>query len=577
MKSSLARDIFLVFFAGFMAFFVVPIFLIGNNPDDYQFADIRMFLYSSVIFSGLLGAFFSIVCSILHLFRLGKTSRYLASYLVMWIVVAGLFLPVSISNDMVDPEINSVDKLNFVLAVIIAGFLTFISRTKARNSLVVFVAVTVFATISLALIQISQSLLSASTSDSLILSKNRNILVLSFDGVPGEVVSDQFRENSQYGDIFKDFVLFNNAVSQGPATDSSMLGELFGVRDFQQMGANERAIVKKLEADGLVDALLLNRVPDSYSYHYKFGKKIRIPSPIATFDFFRYPIVRIWTRLVFNFLDWKRDARAILMQLLESTRESNLTLKMTSGSGPKWDGKYIATILEYEHFINELSVADKDLSVRFLHFTFTHFPVDFDENCQFRSGDDDWYKNNQNSEGVRREAICALSQFSVFIEKLKDLKIYDNSLIVLKSDHGQPASYFDEYPRDLRVNGSGRLGYNRYRPTLLIKDFAAERPTVTVEDKLVLLNDLAKTLCLSSNLGQDCEIFPGVDLLGNFSEDSAGPYYLYVPKTRKGSHSFKTFESVFIPSRKLSLLNAMQASGMINLSGPDNTRNNTQE
>jgi hypothetical protein len=450
--------------------------------------------------------------------------------------------------------------------------------TRARKYVAIFVSVAVITSVSSSLITISQSILSASTADSLKLSKNRNILVLSFDGVPGNVVSDLFREDRRYARIFKDFVLFSNAVAQSPATDDSMMGELFGVRDYRQMGANRRAVISKLEAEGLVDELLLSRVPDSYSYHYRWGKNIRSPNSIDTFDFFRYPIVRILTRFSLHrelFL-WDRDVRGILLPLIQSSGISDIALKMASGSGPKWDAKNNSEIIEYQNIVDELSVSDKSLSVRYLHFTFTHWPVDFDKNCRFRSEDDGWFEHSQNSAGVKQEAICALSQFAMFVEKLKTLKIYDNSLIVLKSDHGKPARFFDEYPHDLSINGNGKVGYNRYRPTLLIKDFAVDRPTVTVKNNLVLLNDLAQTLCIKSDLGQDCELFPGVNLLGDFSEGD-GTYYLYVAKSSKSNYNFKTHVSVLVPSRKLSLLKAMQASDVISLSSPGNTKDKIDE
>ncbi len=577
MKSNLALDILLVFTAGVMAFFVVPVFMIGISIGDYQFIDVKTFLYTSIVFSSICGVFFSLGCIVLHLLRLRLLSRYLASYLVLWVVFTGLFLPVSVSTSMVDPEINPVDKANFAIATIIVGLIAFSCLTKAGKYVVIFVSVVVFASVSSALFTISQSLVT-SNSDSLVLSENRNILILSFDGVPGDVVSDLFREDSQYTEKFKDFVLFSNAVSQSPATDASMMGELFGVRNYRQLGENRQAVISKLEAEGLVDELLLNRVPDSYSYHYGWGKTIRNPSPIDTFDFFRYPIVRIWTRfsLYRGFFHWDQDVRGVLLPLLRSTGKSDSALQMVSGLGPKWDAKLNSEIVEYEHFVNELSVSNKSLSVRYLHFNFTHWPVDFDEKCQFRSDDNDWFINSQNSEGVKQEAICALSRFSMFVEKLKDLKIYDNSLIVLKSDHGKAAGFFDEYPNDLEINGHAGLGYNRYRPTLLIKDFAADKPTITVENNLVLLNDLAKTLCIKADLGQDCEIFPGINLLGDFSED-AGPYYLYVVKNSKSNHRFKTHVSVFVPSRKLSLLEAMQASDLISLSRPSNAKDYVHE
>ena len=64
--------------------------------------------------------------------------------------------------------------------------------------------------------------------------------------------------------------------------------------------------------------------------------------------------------------------------------------------------------------------------------------VEFDRHCQFKGHDHDWFTRHQNRQSVKEESYCALQQFSRFIAKLKELGIFDKTLIVLKSDHGKP-------------------------------------------------------------------------------------------------------------------------------------------
>lgn len=218
--------------------------------------------------------------------------------------------------------------------------------------------------------------------------------------------------------------------------------------------------------------------------------------------------------------------------------------------------------------VSNLRTKDKDYSVRYMHFTFTHFPVDFDENCNYRSDDAGWYGSHQNESGIVLQTECALKKMVELSDKLKSLGIYDRSLVVFKSDHGKPSNYYSAYPNSLRINNNRDWGYSRYRPALLVKGFGAVKPQITYVDELVLLNDLAKTLCEASGQSVDCEKFPGINLLNNgLSVDT--PYYLYVPKDAESSFSHNDHLSVMVPTRKIPLLQAVKDSQKIEISISD--------
>ena len=76
------------------------------------------------------------------------------------------------------------------------------------------------------------------------------------------------------------------------------------------------------------------------------------------------------------------------------------------------------------------------------HFNFSHFPVDFDDNCNYFSYNRKLFLINQNYESVKKETLCSIKLMSNFLKKLIDLDLYENSTIVLKSDHGTPSNYF---------------------------------------------------------------------------------------------------------------------------------------
>mgnify|MGYP001262482303 CR=1 FL=1 len=106
----------------------------------------------------------------------------------------------------------------------------------------------------------------------------------------------------------------------------------------------------------------------------------------------------------------------------------------------------------------------------------------------------------------------------------------------------------------------------------MIKDFSAVNKKPVYKSDLVLQNDIAKTVCLNSEVPADCNVFNGVNLLAD-SLKTDEPYYLYVPQNQdEGFWLFENLISVKIPSRSTSLLQAMQNSELIKLSNSDENK-----
>jgi hypothetical protein len=581
MKSRLIVNITYCFLSSIFVFILIPIVIIGNSPKDYQFLDVLVFFKSGVLFSILLGLIFSIVYLIFHLFRLNQISNIFPLFVFLWVFITGFISPVSISMGMVDPGFAAVDKINFVVSFAIVGLLCVIAFKIGPKPIFIIVSVVAITTTASALYSIYDSgilqkeniasfaLSNKMSLDPFALSNKKNILVVSFDGMPGSIMTEIIKNDKKRAKDLKDFIVFSNAVSQSPATSASLMGEIYGVLDYKSKGKKISDVLKAFANEGLNEKLLHKRVEDSYDYGYGgFGKPMKINSlppdlrKIETFDFFRYPIVRVGTRFALLALHWGKST-----QYLQLFQTSNLDFynKIRNSYGERWDRKNQGRLRDFETFIDNIRISDKTFSVRYMHFLFTHYPVNFDENCNYRSDDYNWHFTNQNKSGIQKELNCVLNLFSRFLEKLKKIGLYDNSLIVLKSDHGKPLTYFSNPPDNLSINETEKWGYNRYRPTLMIKDFAANKSNVTYKSELVLINDLANTLCRKSGLNMQCNQTPGVDLLSD-SLKSEEPYYLYVVKNRKhDDFRFDAQVSVKIPSRNLSLFEAMKEAGLFNI------------
>ena len=379
------------------------------------------------------------------------------------------------------------------------------------------------------------------------------------------------RNRLEFTNSLKDFIIFENSVNHAPSTKDSLIGDIYGAQDYSLIGNSNRQINKNLINSKLFENNAVNKIVDSYHFGYHRSgiesANLRTPTPPSeTFDFFRYPIVRIVTSYGLNILNWKSFKRFEQYTGVGDKTELAVLLDKVQKNGPyKWN-KLVRDFYLYDLFLSSSSIGDKPISLRYLHFNLTHNPFLYDQKCVYKGNDKDWYDRNQNKQGILKQSTCGLLKFSRFLERLKKLGIYNESLIVFKSDHGQNPFYFSEYPDNLYINDNLNWGYNRYKSFLMIKDFERVSQKPVFKSDLVLQNDIAKTICLNSGVDSDCNVFNGVNLLAD-SLMTDEPYYLYVPKNQDdGYWLFENLITVKIPSRSVSLLQAMKNSELIKLS-----------
>ncbi len=576
------RNALVCFLASITAFIVTPVFMIGSSPEDYSFITFEAFIRSGVLFSSL---YFFVIFSIgivFNLFKMEKAASLFSSFNLYWIVSAGLLFPLSASTGMVAPESNPVNILNILWVVILVFTLCMLTMTKFKKYVYVFTIILIVNTfVSSAASIYNSGIISTASNDihpSLKLSKNKNILVISFDGMPGELISKIIKENDRYSNTLKDFVVFENAVSQSPATTASLMGDIYGVIDYKSKGETTSQAKKVITSEGVNEALIMTHISDTYQFGYSGFEieQMEIPSPeaeaqsvdSATLDLFKYPTIRLWTSKSLRFY-WGETIQKTINDIILPEATNSFAKKLRYHKGKHWDKKNIMSLAKFNSFTSNIKTNDKDISLRYMHLTFTHFPVDFDDKCNYRSDDKLWHNTNQNEAGIKTELICAIDVFINFIGKLQKLDIYDNSLVIFKSDHGKPVNYFSAPPNNFKINSNKSWGYNRYRPTLMVKGIGVVNDNIIFRPELVLLNDIARTTCESSTLNIECNNIEGVNLLGE-KLDNGKPYYLYVPKDKQSNFKYDSHISVKIATREHSLLEAMEFSPSITLSTPSN-------
>lgn len=143
----------------------------------------------------------------------------------------------------------------------------------------------------------------------------------------------------------------------------------------------------------------------------------------------------------------------------------------------------------YDGFNNSAIETSSAAQFRLIHAEGAHVPLDMDENLNRIVG------------GTYLQKTTATAKLiAAFIERLKAAGVYDNSVIIILSDHGyQPASGAPE-----------NYILSRFNPVLMIKGFG-ERHDFAVSDKPVSYLDLPDAYVDLLNGKQTAELFPDAE------------------------------------------------------------------
>ena len=534
-------------------FFVVPAYMISVSMENYQF------LNKSLLVKLLALPSLYILCILIGVYYLSKLVKFekhltkVLYFLLFWFTISGLLFPIIEKAGMVDP-IDTKIKISALTATLaVTSILTLGVYSKYKNYIFIFFGILVGSPLIQNATKIFSFFKDYERGGVTVLSKEKNVLVFSFDGIPGKIALDLINENADLSDQFSDFTSFSNVVGAASATVPSLMSELYGTVNLKAIGNTERELHKLLNKD----ELLLND-PNYSSFNYctyqYFSNKPEMVVPIGgisespslmkegidIYDFLDFVIVRMGTRYLLKTVNFVSSGIFPYKQLsfkildIQSSTDNDLDLKLENHKGNDWDKKNIQTFNDFNAFIDNLTNDSEVPCIRHMHFTFTHYPVDFDENMNYQSDSYEWHKANQNEKGTRNETLGTLNRISDLLDKLKEIDAYDNSFIVIKSDHGKPKEYYDTSPDNVMINDHDKWGFGRYRPLLMIKEIDKTSDRIKDINRLVTLGDLAVTLrSRFSSIREHAQV-PGVDLLN--PEKTSGQnevFYMYIPPNRE--------------------------------------------
>jgi len=140
-------------------------------------------------------------------------------------------------------------------------------------------------------------------------------------------------------------------------------------------------------------------------------------------------------------------------------------------------------------FVRRLRPLHDRPAVRAMHLVFPHSPIVYDENCTLYGRSKPWTREN-----FVKQATCATKSFLTFLDRLRALGLYHDSLIVFTADHGAGFGPVSDGPAPTIRDCGGRDLIAYAHPLLAIKP-----PGVSSDLKFsaapAQLTDLRSTIC----------------------------------------------------------------------------------
>lgn len=135
----------------------------------------------------------------------------------------------------------------------------------------------------------------------------------------------------------------------------------------------------------------------------------------------------------------------------------------------------------YRWLTKKLHVGDASPTLKVFISTTSHHPYRVGKNCRMESSE-------SKIEAMKKQYFCNISLFTDFIGKLKQLGVYDNTMIIWVADHGSRQKFADI--------GSGKYAteISEASVTFAVKPFGKSNTPLQYSDAPVQLVDVAPTV-----------------------------------------------------------------------------------
>lgn len=331
-------------------------------------------------------------------------------------------------------------------------------------------------------------------------SSQRNILHILMDELQSTVLEKILEDDAVSRDKLQGFYFFPNTSADQSFTELSLPAVVSG-EVFANTQDKTPYLVKSFRDNRLFDGLRSDGYRLGFHIHHLYCKPQYLDSCSATPQISSRP-------LALTLLDMaiRRIMPAFITEKL-ATKKAGPVLTWF-GLGQLSSTTSGLAVKIFEEFNRKLSVRDIPPTYKFFHSLLTHSPLVLDADCSVRSE-----AKAKNHEAIVDQYKCGLKQLVNLLDALRRQGVYDNTLIVISSDHG---GNFDDPAKHqaLKNRSIPRGHFFRAQATLLIKPIESYG-SLKVSEFPASLSDITSTVASLSKLKGH---YPGVNVF-NPKED----------------------------------------------------------
>ncbi len=254
------------------------------------------------------------------------------------------------------------------------------------------------------------------------MSSNKNFVILMLDATEGEMTAKVLEDDPEYKEAFKDFTFYPNTTTAYPYTSRAvpfiLTGEWYeNQEEYKKFEAKAMAaspLLKRLEEEnfriGMYEKNYLNdqnyeRYDNVFMQKNTFNSEIQMMKMSIRLSLFKYSpfFMKRFFLTETNYFDGIR------------TPDTDHTIWLQ-------DNDVFADLLKK----SEVRIGEENC-FRWLHIYGAHAPYQWTKDVKFLPEANGTYYQN---------VECAMTIAQRYVQKLKDAGVYDNSIIIIMSDHG---------------------------------------------------------------------------------------------------------------------------------------------
>ncbi len=363
-------------------------------------------------------------------------------------------------------------------------------------------------------------------------SENRNLILVILDTFQSDIFAEVIREDPDLAGALDGFTFYRNALGGYPATELSvalmMTGKFYdNSQPFEQWKRDAylgNSLPRVLRSSGWQ----VDIYPDvSYSLYYSdeiasnfiqgVDWRERALDVVEIYDLTLFRCLPHFLKpFVYNNQAWlfKPRCRRFILQpgpkKIHSTRVTPTARKKPRERNRRLFSRraYVNSpvIRFFDRMLDEGHAADIQAAFKFYHLMIPHIPLVLDRNLQYRTSE-------VSRENYREYAAAAVRLMGIFLENLKQIGIYDDSLVVIVGDHGaghqgQAFRWQQEMPTPPEAKMVSHPSQVSALPLVLVKPLHA-RGALKISDAPVSLGDIPATVF--ADLGMEVPV-PGTPM-----------------------------------------------------------------